>query len=551
MTALLKTQPIVRHLTLTFVFFTTVLSSYGQAPCNTSFTGFDPCSAEGLAVGVDCLSAQEVFRTNTCNGMSPAGSSCGITGANIVWGKFVVGVADNVTITWIATNNRNIRLGLYQFTDACDMDFDFDYGETEIACVNAGGNGVNETMTQFLAAGTYYIAGKSTGGLTAGSLICVHSPNATPPIVASDCADNVDVCTNLNFTIDPNGIGAVNEIPASGSLGNPYYDQGFTASMPAAWGPDNFGCLQIDESNSTWMVVNIATGGDLEFTFGGNGTQAGYYDWIMYQYNATSCTDIPANTVAPVRCNWNGVSTGGTGLSDPCCLPAGGDATNFQDPLAVTAGDQYIICFSNFSSVTSSVPLDFSGTASVSCSPLPVNLVEFNAEYINNVVQLNWATLTEINNDYFTVERSSDAINFEAIGDVEGAGNNNGLLNYKLLDSDATSKITYYRLKQTDFDGEYTYSPVVSVKIPQTNSLALYPNPTNGIVHINIFNLDARKMNIVVSDIVGNVFSKKMTIENKKHIILNEFKDLKSGYYTVKIFDENGNTIKISKVIKN
>ena len=89
----------------------------------------------------------------------------------------------------------------------------------------------------------------------------------------------VPVCTNLDFLIDPNGEGLdINEIPVSGSLGNPFYDG--IATTP--WGTTNMGCLQIDESNSTWMSVHVSGGGDLEFVFGGNGSQAGFYDWIMY-----------------------------------------------------------------------------------------------------------------------------------------------------------------------------------------------------------------------------------------------------------------------------
>ena len=121
-------------------------------------------------------------------------------------------------------------------------------------------------------------------------------------ITAADCSDAVDVCTNLGFTITPNGTGNVNELaPATaGSICNPN-------TPPTGTGA---GCLLSGEINSTWMVVNIAGGGLLEFTFGANNTQNGFYDWSMWPYNPnTTCNDILNCTVAPVACNWNASTT--------------------------------------------------------------------------------------------------------------------------------------------------------------------------------------------------------------------------------------------------
>ena len=94
----------------------------------------------------------------------------------------------------------------------------------------------------------------------------------TQSVTASDCADAVDVCTDLNFIINPNGYGLIDEIPAPGSLGNPLYNPGVN-NMPGSWGNSNEGCLKSLETNSTWMIINISGTGDLEFIFGGNGTQ--------------------------------------------------------------------------------------------------------------------------------------------------------------------------------------------------------------------------------------------------------------------------------------
>ncbi len=256
-------------------------------------------------------------------------------------------------------------------------------------------------------------------------------------VTASDCPDAINVCTDLNFTIDPNGEGVLDEIPSSGTFGNPYDNN--------PGGSGNDGCLWYGEYNSTWMIVNIAAGGDLEFTFGGNGTQIGFYDWIMYPYDSTSCDDIPNNLVAPVRCNFNLVDTGGTGLSD--MTAAGGNAGNFEPSFPVLTGDRYVICFSNYDSQTTSVPLEFGGTAVVSCSPVPVDFLSLNI----TCNKITWSTAAEINNDYFTIYYSNNAWDWEEYAIVNGNGNTN-VMSYYSLGFNGLSG--YYKLTQTDYDGQ-------------------------------------------------------------------------------------------------
>jgi hypothetical protein len=520
------------HLFLLFSILT--MNVFGQAPCGTNFTGFDACFPEPLSMSTNCAGSSEEFRTNGCLGLNPAASSCGLAaGANIVWGSFYVSVGDNVTITWLASNSRNIRFGIYQFTDAC-----LGTGETEIACVNNGGNGVDETITLFLAPGQYWICGESSGNLSAASTICVFSPNAPSPVIASDCGIGVNVCTNLSFMVDPNGEGAItNEIPPSGSLGNPLYD-GFTTFNP--WGTTNSGCLQIDESNSTWMYVNISGSGNLEFVFGGSGAQAGFYDWIMYPATAT-CASIQANTVAPVRCNWNLVDNGGTGLVTT--VPVGGDAGNFEPPLPVIAGEVYIICFSNYSSIQTAVPLEFSGTASVSCLPLPVELLYAKSELVNRSdVHISWATASEKNNDYFSIERSSDGIVFDEIGTVAGMGNSTSLTEYKFTDKYPIQGMNYYRLRQVDFDGVFSYSGIMSQEVQLQEEIQLYPNPSAGLFTLRL-STDSRLESIEVMNNSGVTVYQDSQNLIRNGLIEIDLNNIETGNYIVRITDRFGKKI--------
>ena len=94
---------------------------------------------------------------------------------------------------------------------------------------------------------------------------------------------------------------------------------------------------------------------------------------------------------------------------------------------------------------------------------LPVTLYTFEAKPYNKDVMVTWKTASEYNNDYFTVERSEDGVNFKKLGDVKGAGNSAHTISYFLLDSEYSKGINYYRLKQTDFNGDFTFSKIVAV----------------------------------------------------------------------------------------
>lgn len=301
-------------------------------------------------------------------------------------------------------------------------------------------------------------------------------------VTASDCADAVNVCTDLSFQIDPNGFGTVNEIPPLGTVGNP--DYGMFNYNP--WGTLNLGCLRAGELNSTWMVVNIWQSGWLEFTFGGLGTQAGFYDWAMWPYGPNTCAQIPAGGIAPVRCNWNGVSYGGTGLAQT--PPAGASPTNFEPPIWAEAGQQYLICFSNWSSVSTGVPLAFSngpGNAIVDCQDvtLPVELTAFHAQQTGAAVLLRWTTASERESKYFEVERSHDLENWVAIGSLDAAGSSAQPIDYLMRDPAPLPGNNYYRLNMVDTDGSQEHSPVREVWLHEREPAA-YPNPSAGSIWV-------------------------------------------------------------------
>ncbi|MEO1652960.1 MAG: T9SS type A sorting domain-containing protein, partial [Bacteroidota bacterium] len=119
-------------------------------------------------------------------------------------------------------------------------------------------------------------------------------------------------------------------------------------------------------------------------------------------------------------------------------------------------------------------------------NPLPIQLLYFQAEVQGRKVQLDWETQSEINNDFFTIERSKDGQNWEIIQILKAATNGQIRNKYAHQDLDPYTGWSYYRLKQTDKDGAFTYSEIKSVKIEASAfaSLKIYPNPTVDFVEI-------------------------------------------------------------------
>lgn len=173
--------------------------------------------------------------------------------------------------------------------------------------------------------------------------------------------------------------------------------------------------------------------------------------------------------------------------------------------------------------------------ASTFCSVLPIELVSFECSIENDKINLNWQTASELNNDYFTIERSKNGFDWNAIKTIDGAGNSSSLLNYSTIDLNPYKRISYYRLKQTDFDGEYSYSNTVSVDIQNVanNKIEIYPNPTSNKITIKGNSFELERINIY--NILGeNVTNQTLSIENSKQEIVIDLSELSAGIYIVK-----------------
>ena len=142
----------------------------------------------------------------------------------------------------------------------------------------------------------------------------------------------------------------------------------------------------------------------------------------------------------------------------------------------------------------------------VDYSTIPVELTSFSANVVNRSVVLNWTTATEINNQGFEIEKSADGISFNNIGFVPGFGTTTEPKSYSYTDQSVNSGIHYYRLKQIDFDGSFTYSGVAEVEVSLPTAFSLeqnYPNPFNPLTSIQFsLPVDAR-VTIKIYNLVG------------------------------------------------
>lgn len=159
------------------------------------------------------------------------------------------------------------------------------------------------------------------------------------------------------------------------------------------------------------------------------------------------------------------------------------------------------------------------GTKNYPVSPLPIELLNFNAIMNNGKVDLTWETATETNNDHFTIERSKDGITFETVSVIQGAGSSTFIRNYADQDQNPYSGISYYRLKQTDFNGQSSYSSVVAVNYYfGDDGVSIYPNPANSDspMNLSIKGLENQEILVVVKDISGREFYSKVIITTSK-----------------------------------
>jgi hypothetical protein len=173
-------------------------------------------------------------------------------------------------------------------------------------------------------------------------------------------------------------------------------------------------------------------------------------------------------------------------------------------------------------------------------NPLPIELISFNVNLSKGAALVDWTTSSEINNDYFTIEKSKDGINWVFVNEQSGSGNSNSLLYYSDVDNSPFGGVSYYRLKQTDFNGGYKYSEIVSLENIKDRVMSVYPNPVKDA--LTIANMD-ETFTVKVYSINGQIIYTGST----SSINTSEWS---KGIYQLIVSNSQGELIKKEKVVK-
>jgi len=290
------------------------------------------------------------------------------------------------------------------------------------------------------------------------SLMCV--PNALGPDSSynNDCPRNVPICSDQTISSQVYGPGTSSE---------------------------GCGSCVTSENFTEWYRFTVSTGGIMELEL----TPLGNSDMDFAIYKSDTCGEIGE----PLRCSYAAYmppgKTGLTTLAGDISEGVAGD--QWVAEMEIKAGEKYFLMVNEWDKrEPNAYTIDFklSGGASFDCSEvLPVSFLDFYAVMNDTTIDLIWKTASEINNAYFTVERSEDAFSYFPLAIIEGAGNSNSIIRYMYSDAKPVKGKAYYRIKQTDFDGNFDYSNVIAVDFLSDEEpwLNIYPNPSSDAVFIS------------------------------------------------------------------
>jgi len=172
--------------------------------------------------------------------------------------------------------------------------------------------------------------------------------------------------------------------------------------------------------------------------------------------------------------------------------------------------------------------------AASNASSLPIKLISFSATRQNNQAQLTFSTATEENNNFFAIERSGNGTDFRTIGKVNGAGTTTSIQNYSFTDETPLSGINYYRLKQVDFDGQFTYSPVVNVVFDNKAGIRLAPTPVQDQLRVELEEMFQEDAQWQLYDFAGRLV--QTGVLSAENMVFNvEVGSLTPGNYVIRV----------------
>jgi hypothetical protein len=176
---------------------------------------------------------------------------------------------------------------------------------------------------------------------------------------------------------------------------------------------------------------------------------------------------------------------------------------------------------------------------------VPVSMVSFTANADKNSSRLNWRTASEVNNDYFQIERSGDGVNYAVLDKIksQNKGNSQTEQAYVFYDNTPLQGINYYRLTQFDWDGKFQVFGVRTVKFEDKNQATIraYPNPTKGTIFIQLDNYKGKQLTAILRDVTGKTVHSEtiLTTSNSQNTPLSIKEKIADGMYILSIMGDN------------
>ncbi len=287
--------------------------------------------------------------------------------------------------------------------------------------------------------------------------------------------------------------------------------------FPPASGPVASECLF-----ATYDILNLSDNGYWTFTRAATAN-----------YNGTYTMSLNNNNFTPQGQGWTVV------VSDLANSPSNPASWRLAGS-CITTSTQNLTRRSGINAVPAAADFfDLYFSTAISDQPLPIELLYFDATKTDKFVVCKWETATEINNDYFVVERSDDGTIFENIGEVKGFGAGTTTTNrsYSFTDDDVCNTIRYYRLKQVDIDRKFTYSNIVAVNCKATgDGIIVYPNPAVQNITCEFYQAKEDVLEISILDVTGRVIkSETYNAQKGKNASIIQIDDLSKGAYYLQI----------------
>lgn len=303
----------------------------------------------------------------------------------------------------------------------------------------------------------------------------------------------------------------------------------------------NDGILNVGDE-SAWDTGNLEINNNGEkFCMGGGAAMnvKGYYkatnkEMIYYGGGAaeTSCIRI-ANTASYYLDVDGNLNDPGAGVIDD----PNGNITMCADDGAWNV--------KNGTSLSTGSSPQLTSCTAAECVALPIDLLSFTAENAHSGVEVRWSTAEELNNDFFSLEKSSDGVVFELVDIIPGQGNSFNVVEYEYHDHTPNYGVTYYRLSQTDYDGTEQYFDVITVDEVHHESynFDIYPNPYTGLedhITIEVYAVPPGGFEIVVY----NVFEQEVYVSSIERVGPTKIPVPKEkGIYFVTLFNGDGEEV--------